>query len=65
MKLNRNFVFLIISIFIIFIGLLSVVKTPNLTSLSENRNLNLFPNFTTKSFLNSEYQNNLDSALSD
>lgn len=65
MKVNRNFVFLIICIFILLLGLFSLVRTPNFTSLSENRNLNLFPNFTLKTFLNSEYQTNFDNALSD
>ena len=65
MKVNRNFIFLIICVFILLLGLFSLVRTPNLTSISENRNLNLFPNFTIKTFLNSEYQTNFDNALSD
>jgi len=65
MKINRNFIFLIACVLILFLGFFSVLKTPNLTSLSENSKLNLFPNFTINTFINSEYQNNFDKALSD
>lgn len=63
--LKENHVFLAAICVVFVVGMYGLVKTPQKTSTSENRNLTQFSHFTLKNFLNGKFQDNFEKALSD
>ena len=64
-SLNENYFFLVIICMVFAFGMYGLVKTPQKTSTSENRNLTQFSLFTIKNFLNGKFQDNFEKAFSD
>ncbi len=65
MKKSNNIIFLIIIILISIIGFSTLIRNQKEISCEENRSLNKIPQLTIKSFLEGNYQKNLESSLSD
>ena len=64
-QLKENYFFIGLLSLIFIFGTYTLVKTPNLVSISENRTLNQFQPFTLGSFLNGTFQSNFENAFSD
>ncbi len=60
-----NYCFVMLVMLVFFTGFYSLIRVPKDTSIVENRKLTTFPLFNYKLFLNGEYQNALENALSD
>lgn len=62
---KQNILFLIFIFFVFSFGCLTLVREEKGISKRENRDLQKFEHFTLKSYLKGEYQNKLESAMSD
>ena len=63
--MQENIVFLGLIVLVFIFGMYGLVKTPQKTSVSENRSLTQFSHFTVSDFLSGKFQDNFEKALSD
>lgn len=63
--IKQNICFLITIIFILLIGMYTLVREEESISIGENRSLQTFEHFTLNSYMKGEYQDKLESAISD
>lgn len=64
-EMCRDYIFLVVFFGLIVIGLISLTRTPRTISVSENRALAQFEQFTARSFLNGTFQDNLENSITD
>ena len=62
---KQNIYFLIAIILIMLVGIYTLVREEKGISIGENRTLQKFEHFTLKSYIKGDYQNKLESAMSD
>ena len=62
---RQNIFFIILIFLVVIIGCLTLIREEKHISLSENRELNKFEHFTINSYISGEFQNKLESAMSD
>ena len=64
-KLRENWVFLGLVFVVFLLGMCGLVKTPQKTSVAENRSLVQFPHLTIGSFIKGTFQEEFEKAISD
>lgn len=64
-KLRENWVFLGLVFVVFLLGMCGLVKTPQKTSVAENRSLAQFPHLTIGSFIKGTFQGEFEKAISD
>lgn len=62
---KQNIYFLIVIIFVMLAGIYTFIREEKSISIGENRVLQKFEHFTLKSYIKGDYQNKLESAMSD